>query len=1049
MLELLGLLTGIGELANAVSFRRSGSSTEKDTADVTQNALDEACRSKAKLNAAKKEQAETQAKLEVKKNELSTNQEYSKGVFRDKGDKQKVTESEIIVLEDKLKENKQTLKKTEQEHKANVEAANRAVKKALKSKKNLQNTNPLSAHQAAYIGDTELFKKVNKKVALSNKVDGVTDTPLHTAVLGGNKEIILTLAEKGADFSAQNKDGQTPIHLAAQNPNYKSTHRDIDNIIEVIPELSPVLDIPDAKGKTALHYAAERGDLKTVGSLIEKGADPNALDNQGKTPLASVPKNATEVQKKLVDAVHEYSPRISEIANIDQRIAERDEKERELDGKKTELGKTQDAITTAKDNITETQGKLKAIKKKQGYIDQLNNLPDPDTMRLAGTVRGSGVSVDVNSKDDLKRQKEKQEATLKQAKEKVAEIKKEQKSLPKEIAAVEGRIAKKDGYTKEISQLENKIKETQKEYAADKKKKDKKISDLEVKKSELEKERDAIKDTDETKAGLQAKLDIINKGAEQEDSLAHAKQQEHEAQRAISFTQDELDAIEEKEKRQAKINDLKQKRDAVEYNGESVDVGDKKELENNLNKSTNDLKDAEIKKNQLSTAVKEKQKELDKQNKEIERIEGIIKDAPGLVNIAKPKALNAAIASGNREKAKLFGHTDLHMKAGGFKTKDIQITDANKDVQNINSETPLHVAAKAGNKEMADNLLANNVDLHLKDREGKTPLHVATEHGNGEIVEALVKKDHTLLQAQEKYGKTPVDIAIEQGNAELLNKIKDIPNCGITDENIKNAETTKVKIEEAKKLEEEKAREEEIKIKEQEQSISGKSELTEEQKAKMAANAPARDAGQQQRSSSTGHAPQDHQGQVWKEENFKNENGVKTCTIGDTSQGHFKQTRTADGKFEYEVQNTGNDEPDRIQVLKVPREGSNPKLFDIVKFDREGNVVGYQEGKGGASKIGPETMKKIKAHEESLSKALVSDEKAKPPVNKGPEKNKLEDIRRNVATDLEAAFSAKENTPLAKSIRERLEAGEKVTVKERVTPNIATQQRKQSKGASR
>ena len=41
----------------------------------------------------------------------------------------------------------------------------------------------------------------------------------------------------------------------------------------------------DANGRTALHYAAERGDLKEVRVLVEAGAFVNLLNNDWKTPL--------------------------------------------------------------------------------------------------------------------------------------------------------------------------------------------------------------------------------------------------------------------------------------------------------------------------------------------------------------------------------------------------------------------------------------------------------------------------------------------------------------------------------------------------------------------------------------------------------------------------------------------------------------------------------------------------------------------------------------------------------------------------------------------
>jgi ankyrin repeat protein len=59
-------------------------------------------------------------------------------------------------------------------------------------------------------------------------------------------------------------------------------------------------DTRDAVGKTALHLAAERGDLELVQLLVEAGADPNAFDQKRKTPRAlAFERDADDVRRFL------------------------------------------------------------------------------------------------------------------------------------------------------------------------------------------------------------------------------------------------------------------------------------------------------------------------------------------------------------------------------------------------------------------------------------------------------------------------------------------------------------------------------------------------------------------------------------------------------------------------------------------------------------------------------------------------------------------------------------------------------------------------------
>ena len=161
-------------------------------------------------------------------------------------------------------------------------------------------------------GQAMLEMLVNRTNALSHDSNG--NTPLHTAIIvGAPIEQIRYLVSLTADVNARNKDGNNALYLAverndrqigelllAKNADIFSTNNANDSPLHLALKkggdtqgwliTSRTITATDGSGNTALHYAVEWGLKAAAVSLIEKGADPEAKNANGETPLFSAAK---------------------------------------------------------------------------------------------------------------------------------------------------------------------------------------------------------------------------------------------------------------------------------------------------------------------------------------------------------------------------------------------------------------------------------------------------------------------------------------------------------------------------------------------------------------------------------------------------------------------------------------------------------------------------------------------------------------------------------------------------------------------------------------
>ncbi|MFP3033743.1 MAG: ankyrin repeat domain-containing protein [Wolbachia sp.] len=180
---------------------------------------------------------------------------------------------------------------------------------------------------------------INKGADINTK-NIVGYTPLHFASQYGTENAVKYFIDKGANVAVYNKEGNTPLSIAIKN-NYTSIVRilnqaslihaikvnKIETVQNFIDKEGVNVNAKDKDGRTPLHVAAEHNNTHEISQLlIEKAANVNAKDKDGKTPLdlaiqADVRNFLEQVQlniKELFNAVKQGE--LDKVKNLTQRI---------------------------------------------------------------------------------------------------------------------------------------------------------------------------------------------------------------------------------------------------------------------------------------------------------------------------------------------------------------------------------------------------------------------------------------------------------------------------------------------------------------------------------------------------------------------------------------------------------------------------------------------------------------------------------------------------------------------------------------------------------
>uniref|UniRef100_A0A4W5Q259 Ankyrin 3a n=1 Tax=Hucho hucho TaxID=62062 RepID=A0A4W5Q259_9TELE len=154
-------------------------------------------------------------------------------------------------------------------------------------------------HISSRLGKADIVQQLLQRGASANAATTSGYTPLHLAAREGHEDVAAMLLDHGASLSASTKKGFSPLHVAAKYGK-----------MEVASLLLQKRAAPDAAGKvgyvkratleiqqhslghrirvngyTPLHIAAKKNQMDIGTTLLEYGADTNAVTRQGISPV--------------------------------------------------------------------------------------------------------------------------------------------------------------------------------------------------------------------------------------------------------------------------------------------------------------------------------------------------------------------------------------------------------------------------------------------------------------------------------------------------------------------------------------------------------------------------------------------------------------------------------------------------------------------------------------------------------------------------------------------------------------------------------------------